>query len=281
MNHNIAIANETIRITETGEFSIGGLTVELCPEDYKSVDVYSPERIKEMMSDNNAIIPNIATNTSTCTFKVVNEDSFGAAKKYENSLVMNFANAQFPGGGFRLGATAQEEALCRMSTLYASITSEKAKEMYQYNWKHFHPLASDYMLLSKKVCVFRDKECRLLSEPYMVSVITMPAPNKHGAAMFVSQKKIDEVMKMRIRKMLCIAAHNQYKTLILGAWGCGSFGHNPVKVSGYFKEVLCGENYSSYFDRVIFAILGKENGKNITAFRRAFGKNNGGGGKDE
>lgn len=50
---------------------------------------------------------------------------------------MNFANAQFPGGGFRLCATAQEEALCRMGTLlYASITSEKAKEMYQYNRRH-------------------------------------------------------------------------------------------------------------------------------------------------
>lgn len=36
-----------------------------------------------------------------------------------------------------------------------------------------------------------------------------------------------------------------------------------------------------YFDRAIFAILGKENGKNTAAFWRAFGKNNGEGGQNE
>lgn len=55
-------------------------------------------------------------------------------------LVMNFANAHKPGGGFELGATAQEEALCRCSTLIASIGSAKAKEMYQYNNSYMIPV---------------------------------------------------------------------------------------------------------------------------------------------
>lgn len=47
--------------------------------------------------------------------------------------------------------------------------------------------------------------------------ITLPAPNKRGAAMFTSQKRQDEVMKMHILMMLRIAALNHYKTLVLGA----------------------------------------------------------------
>ncbi len=43
----------------------------------------------------------------------------------------------------------------------------------------------------------------------MVSVITIPAPNKRGAAMFTSQSKLDTVMKERIQMMLKIAAENE------------------------------------------------------------------------
>ncbi len=247
-----------------------GKGIALLHGNYGDVDVYSPSRIQAIMEDKEQCFTSVAKPTSECIIKVVNEDSFQAGKGYDRPLIMNFANAECPGGGFRMGATAQEESLCRASTLYASIASEKAKEMYRYNVKHLNAVNSDYMLLSKDVCVFRDRDCNLIPEPYMVSVITLPAPNKRGAAMFTSQKKLDDVMKMRIRMMLRIAALNQYKTLVLGAWGCGAFGHEPNMVAHYFKEVLWEENYSSYFEIVIFAVLGKENGKNITAFRNVF-----------
>lgn len=273
MKNNIAIGNETIKVTKEGRYTIGENSIELVCGDYTEVEVYSPKRIQAIMDDEDHSFSNVAKTSAKCAIKVVNDDSFQAGKGYERPLVMNFANAECPGGGFLLGATAQEESLCRTSTLYASIASDKAKEMYQYNRKHFNPVNSDYMLLSKDVCVFRDRDCNFLEEPYMVSVITLPAPNKRGAAMFTSQKKLDEVMTMRIRMMLRIAAMNQYKTLVLGAWGCGAFGHNPDAVAGYFKNVLCGEKYISYFETIIFAVLGKENGRNITAFRNAFESN--------
>ena len=42
--------------------------------------------------------------------------------------------------------------------------------------------------------------------------------------------------------------------------------------STYFRKVLIDEGYGRYFDQVCFAINGKEDNKNITAFRKTFEK---------
>ena len=158
--------------------------------------------------------------TDSCKITIENCDSFEAAKKLENPLVMNFANAHVAGGGFLLGATAQEEALCRCSTLYASISSEKAKEMYHYNNTHASMVESDYMLLSPEVCVFRDVNCQLMTDTFTTAVITIPAPNRRGAALLASKQLITETFLRRIRIMLRLSAKHGYQSLVLGAWGC-------------------------------------------------------------
>ncbi len=84
-----------------------------------------------------------------------NADSLQAAAGGENVLVMNFANAHVAGGGFWLGATAQEEALCRNSTLYASISSPAARALYRANNWPLHAMETDAMIYSPFVAVFR------------------------------------------------------------------------------------------------------------------------------
>ena len=265
MNY-VQIARETIRISQEGFYQVNGKTVSFPNRKYDNVIVISPKMgeeilkwdIDEKKEDGKPVI------------EVINADSFQAAKNLKEPLVMNFANAHNPGGGFVLGATAQEEALCRCSTLYESIHSKAASEMYRYNNTHLSSTESDYMLLSPDVYVFRNANCEILEEPFHVGVVTIPAPNRHGAALLTSSATIKEVMLRRIRIMLRMATRHAYQNIVLGAWGCGAFGNNPKDVSAYFKQVLIDEEYGKCFEKVCFAIYGKEDGKNITAFREQF-----------
>ncbi len=263
--NNIRIAKETIAITKQGYYENGGKRTELPGGDHCSVTVYPPDKGAELIS--RTVIPESG---DMCSITVTNEDSFQAAARFERPFVMNFANAHSPGGGFLLGANAQEEALCRCSTLYASISSEKAAEMYKFNNTHISRTESDYMLLSEDVCVFRNERCELLGKPFTAAVITLPAPNRYGAALLAPEALIQETMTRRIRIMLCIAAAHGYKALVLGAWGCGAFGNPPEKVSGYFRQAFIDEGYGKLFGNICFAVYGSENGKNISAFRKTF-----------
>lgn len=265
MNY-IQIAKESIKYAKEGKYVCQGKVLSFPEADLESVEVISPELGKQLLEED---IKPYETGRD-CIYQVVNADSFQAARVMDNALVMNFANAHVPGGGFLLGATAQEEALCRCSTLYASIHSKKAEEMYHYNNTHLSAVESDYMLLSKEVYVYRDEKCVPLEEPVHVGVITLPAPNRYGAAMLASLTTIRDTMKRRIRIMLRVAMKNDYRCLVLGAWGCGAFGNHPGDVAGYFHEILVDEGYGKCFDRICFAIYGKENGRNIEAFREVF-----------
>lgn len=261
--NNIQIARETMRITEKKAYSIGERNISLPELDFAEVIVYAPEAAGELP------VP-VRADASMCAFSVTTEDSFEAASHFTNPLVMNFANAHLPGGGFLLGARAQEEALCRCSTLYASLISENAKEMYRYNNTHLCATDSDYMLLSPHVSVFRNAACELLDAPFSAAVITLPAPNRYGTAALTSKQVLHETYRHRIRIMLSIAAKHGYRNLILGAWGCGAFGNDPKDVAEAFREILIGKQYGTAFDAVRFAVYGKPDGRNYQAFRQVF-----------
>lgn len=263
--NNIAVGKETVAITKSRSYEKNGRTVTL-PEnmDFSRTICISPEDGAALVS---AFQP---ADAPLCRIEVTNEDSFSAARRLGDALVMNFANAHCPGGGFLLGANAQEEALCRCSTLYASLTSDTAKAMYRHNNTHISRVESDYMLLSPDVCIIRDSMCILLDEPERCGVMTLPAPNRRGAALIASKSLIAETFQRRIRIMLAAAQKHGYRNLVLGAWGCGAFGNDPRDVSGHFRKVLIDERYGTAFDRVCFAVYGREDGRNITAFRETF-----------
>lgn len=248
-----AIAQETIAISNVGYYELNNKLI-LLPA-YEDIIVYSPELLKYIDCNMKNLAFIVNPDNKPTKYSVINADSFETVKGYERPFVMNFADAYIPGGGFLGGSRAQEESLCRNSNLYQSLTTEKASEMYRYNIKHKElNCYSDYMLLSKNVCVFRNAENELLEEPYLVDVITIAAPNKKGAAFNVDREELYSVMKNRLRHMFNVAINNSNKTLVLGAWGCGAFGNSTKDVAQIFYELLCVENYEKHFDNIIFAI---------------------------
>jgi uncharacterized protein (TIGR02452 family) len=64
--------------------------------------------------------------------QVVNETTLQAARRLTEArlrpLALNFANGVHPGGGFRRGARAQEEVLCRSSALFETLVGDPMYE---------------------------------------------------------------------------------------------------------------------------------------------------------
>ena len=94
---------------------------------------YSKENSKLIKEDINL---DIESNKSG-NIVVLNTRTFEAAKKYENVAILNFASATNPGGGVKTGSNAQEECLCRCSTLYPCLNQKKF-------WDEYYNLFSKY-----------------------------------------------------------------------------------------------------------------------------------------
>ena len=266
---NIQIYKENHQILKRNGYYLNGQFVSLphTLEEHQKVAVMTPQKIQSIINDEDEFFYRCMYLSTKCKISVVNADSFA----YPSDLVMNFANAFQPGGGYENGLTAQEETLCRQSTLYASIASKPAKEMYDYNREMNASFDSDYMLLSAFVDVFRDVNLNLLEKPYSTAVITIPAPNLNDRAQGQDHKKIAAVMKKRIKQYLYCAARYGYRNITLGAWGCGVFGHDAKNVAGYFRELLVDDKMWQMFDSVLFAVYDKtENQYNYNAFKELF-----------
>lgn len=210
--------------------------------------------------------------------EVVNESTFEAARRFKNSheddrlCVLNFASAVRPGGGVLNGRQAQEETLSRMSSLY--LTLLKDDTMYEYNRQQNSPYFSDYMIFSPDVVVFRDDDYRLI-ESYKVSVISAPAVNCSELKKMkkYNEKKVNNVMYNRCRRILDVCLSKGIKNIVLGAFGCGVFGNKPENVSQIFKELIVDEGYGCLFDKIIFAIIAaKGKGYTLSQFKESFGK---------
>jgi uncharacterized protein (TIGR02452 family) len=182
---------------------------------------------------------------------VRNETTLMAARRFaeqdKKALVLNFANGTNVGGGFRLGARAQEETLCYASSLYQTL---KGDHFYKYH-RFKRIVASEYAIVSH-VIVFRDDQYQLIEKPWQMDVVTSAAPIAiHGFG--VSKKKGAALMDTRIERIYEIAASLGYQHLVLGAWGCGAFGNDPYAIAQLFRKHLEGR-FQGWFADVSFAI---------------------------
>jgi uncharacterized protein (TIGR02452 family) len=167
-------------------------------------------------------------------------------------VVLVFASARNPGGGFITGARAQEEDIARASALYACLTA--APDFYAHHRREPDLRYSDRVIYSPEVPVFRDDTGRLLDQPYLLSMITAAAPNL--SAIRSNQPDladtVPDVVRKRCQRVLEVAAARGHRQLVLGAWGCGVFGNDPTVVATAFAEAL---RRVTRFDHVVFAVL--------------------------
>jgi uncharacterized protein (TIGR02452 family) len=70
--------------------------------------------------------------------------------------------------------------------------------------------------------------------------------------------------------MLCLAKSENYKNLVLGAWGCGAFGNDADVVASLFSKVF--RELNSPFENVVMAVFDRsKSGYNYKMFEKYFG----------
>ena len=213
-------------------------------------------------------VPNAEIRTTPCKIHVTRSSSFDAAREYSGKIaVLNFASSTTPGGGVVKGSSAQEECLCRCSTLYPCLNVKD-------NWNKFYgphrakgtPLHDDDIIYTPDVVIFKDDQYNMLDvfDFTKVDVITCAAPslrenpnNAYNVERISEQVKIsdEDLMKLhekRARRILDVAAANKVDNLILGAFGCGAFRNKPEVVAQAYKNVL--PDYSHMFKEIEFAV---------------------------
>ncbi|GIP51211.1 TIGR02452 family protein [Paenibacillus vini] len=269
------IAEETLMIQRQGFYEADGRRIDFASAQKHSEDrseLISPERGEELVRES-AGLPRLSQ-AAVCS--VANEATVKAILDFaeagkENVGVLNFASAKNPGGGFLNGAMAQEESLAASSGLYE--TQLRNEGYYKANRACKSMMYTDHAIYSPDVVFFRDPRFGLLEEPVTASVLTLPAVN-YGQVLLKGEDPLEaeRVMKDRMRLALAIFAHKGDKQLILGAYGCGVFRNDPVKVARWWRELLEEEDLGSLFTEIRFAVLDtSKDGKCMKAFEEEFG----------
>lgn len=224
--------------------------------------------------------------------RVVNGDSFtvaievatrhstpGKAPGEEASArpaVLNLASATSPGGGWRRGTSAQEEALCYRSSLALSLDDRHYP---------FRQLSGVY---SPDVVVIREEmgkghalyTCPEAEMP-VVSVVSVAAVkwprvrtiSHAGGTREVFASDRDRLLtKGKMRVALRLAAARGHGLLVLGALGCGAYANPREEVVECWKEVLGEAEFGGgWWVEVVFAVLDTKGEGNFALFDRELG----------
>jgi len=200
--------------------------------------------------------------------------------------VMNFANAFHAGGGVVKGSSAQEEGLCRTSTLYPCIYRRTLRDsFYKLHNDLNNPKATDSLVYTPGIVIIKTDEGypkRMKPEDWVeVDVITIAAPdlrkksNKHaklvaGGTYMNDAELFGYHVKRAIHMLTCAAAMGA-DTLVLGAFGCGAFANNPEVVARAYKVAL--QEFPKVFKKIEFAIYcSPKELTNYETFKRVLGQ---------
>ena len=228
------------------------------------------------------------TKTKDTVITVSRDRSYDAAMRLHRQnpdakiAVMNFANAFHAGGGVTKGSSAQEECLCRTSTLYPLLYRKYLRDtFYKHHYDLNTPKATDSLVYTEGVIICKTDEDlpkRMPKENWVkVDVITIAAPdlreksNKHAPLVnggtYMNNAELFGYHVKRAIHMLTCAAAKKADILILGAFGCGAFENNPEVVARAYKTAL--HEFPKVFDRIEFAVYcSPKSSRNYDVFSR-------------
>ena len=221
--------------------------------------------------------------------KVTMRDTLSAAKEYSEIIegnmhdgfvaVLNFASATNPGGGVTKGSTAQEECICRCSTLYPALNQQMCWEKYyNVNRKNGDNRGSDTIIYTQDALVLKDKDYEVLDQPFLVDIITCAAPNlrenPHNTyndgvnpkQLVLSDDELYNIHVNRAKHIFEVANRQGVDYLVLGAFGCGAFKNNPEVVAKAYRDVL--PKYIHNFKVIDFAIIDGKYTNNYEVFKK-------------
>ena len=252
-------------------------TVWMCENNRRLVDkIKSSMACNRVISEENAdeILENLIYGNETekeVKIIVSKKRSFEAAAAYRGKHIsaLNFASATNPGGGVTKGASAQEECLCRISTLYKCISASEITEAFHKKHRYalktgkMNSFYNDDCIQTCDVTVFKSDTAKpaLLSEKdwFDVDVISCAAPNLRYMLQYdknwkktVTDKKLFDIYKKRINRVLDIASSAKSDVIILGAFGCGAFENPPELVAKAMHAAIDEHKYE--FETIELAI---------------------------
>ena len=201
---------------------------------------------------------------------VSQERTFEAAEKYKGKKIccLDFANNHSVGGS-PWYAGAQEESMCRISTLYPCLHAKKndfyGKHIRDYEMGLLDEMGNDDLIYIPDVVVFKTDESipKLKDEKtwFKTDVIVSAAPQLNQ---YYDALRFRKIMESRIKRILDIASKEKNEVLILGAFGCGAFNNPPEIVSDIFANLI--GKYD--FEIVEFAVYCRTHTTNFEIFKQ-------------
>jgi len=227
--------------------------------------------------------PKVSVSFSTWTTA---DAAMHLARKYGrgagNICLLNFANGDpnHVGGGYKKGALAQEEDLCRrMPNLYTALLQAARDGHYPfgpstYGGGNDTARYSD-VLVTPDVALARSGEADGFEfldpqQSSLATVVSAAAPNvAFGGEIAEPSLTLQAVRTIFVGPKV---VQPSLKVLIVGAWGCGAFGGDPVHMSDLFITAMTIEGLGNLYEEVHFAIPAGGHDQHADIFRSALKK---------
>ncbi|CAF2836536.1 unnamed protein product [Rotaria sp. Silwood2] len=267
----------TIGVVKRGFYRIGEKEIKLKSDRIKTI-LYDHK--SKLQRGKTASLSHATESPYPSTsVRVVNEDCLIVYKSLVSKgcrpVLLNMANANSPGGGYKRGDGAQEETLFRRSNYFQSLDLElddgKPTARFYCNSNceleplsdrdALYPMDDFGAIYTSGLTAFRQPEdtgYTFMEIPmYDVCAIAMAAYRDPKIENDLLASKYSIGTRKKIENIFAIAHHQKHDSLVLSALGCGAFRNPPKHVAAIFKSVI--EQYAGYFKYIYFAIVDDHN----------------------